>query len=494
VHRTWADCHLLDRELHHINPKGRPVKQCEHCRGARKSKSHHAKCDCGDKKDKDKHKDKVDGKREHIPGPDAHDASNQLPVQEGRCQCHSGGKCICGTTKESDDLKPDTSKQTLHDARAKPKLMTTHSESHLTVFANGHHKPCHRNNNTAHVSGAPYKIPRPHTLHGQSAFAALAQGGNSYNTKPEAPASRSMDTLSLSNTDFYAMFGSSQRSADDVSATTMATSLDAPAFQDPLFATQNSLFGQDSNSPGSNVSDTFSTQQWPWTTTTATPVNGMFNYGSLSTSPSQDCLPNLDNDWSVSSAGFDPLWSAGDLPLDPSKFTDTFAQPISHSGESKQSGPGLTAASSVHSEVGEPHQFGDLEMKPSHSTTSESLFGDLDVKAPQSTASESLFWEDSPVYRLNSSTPGDSFITPVSMPTTSVPQVQSLESDFTKGLTATPPMIPSTMVNDFTETAAIAMPSNLEDNISIDPWPIEQSTGGFGGMSPYELSYSNNWF
>jgi hypothetical protein len=357
--------------------------------------------------------------------------------------------------------------------------MTTHSESHLTVFANGHHKPCHRNNNSAHVSGAPYKIPRPHTLHGHSSFAALAQNGNSYNnSKSEAPASRSMDTLSLSNTEFYAMFGSNQQASNELPVTTMASSLDTNAFQDPLFGSQNSLFGQDSNSPGSNVSETFPTQQWPWTTTAVTPVNGMFNYGSLSTSPSQDCLPNLDNDWALPSAGFNPLWSATDLPLDPSKFADSMTQPISHSGESKQSGPGLTAASSVHSEVGEPH-----------------LFGDVDVQAPQSTASETLFWEDSPVYRLNSSTPGDSFTPPVMMPVTSVPQVQGLDSDFTKGLTSAPTSMPSTTFHDFADTAAIAMPNTLEDNISIDPWPIEQSTGSFGGMNGFEMSYhQNNWF
>jgi hypothetical protein len=375
-------------------------------------------------------------------------------------------------------LKLDTSKQTLHDARAKPKLMTAHSESHLTVFSNGHHKPCHRNNNTAHVSGAPYKIPRPHTLHGHSAFAALKQGGSSYNSKSETPATRSMDTLSLSNTEYHAMFGSNQRSTDDLSATTMApsmaTSLEAAVFADSLFADQNSLFSQGSNSPSSNVSEPFSNQQWPWSAATVTPINDMFAFGSLSTSPSQDCLPNFGSEWSMPSAGFDPIWSAGDLPLNPSKFTDTMAQPISHSGESKQSGPGLTAASSVHSDV------------------EANLFGDLDINAPQSTASEPLFWEDNPGgYHVASR---DSFLPSASVPVTSASQVQVLDSDFTKGLSTTPVSMPTATINDFIEAAAIAMPSNLEDNISIDPWPIEQSTGAYSGLNGFELSYPNNWF
>jgi hypothetical protein len=80
------------------------------------------------------------------------------------------------------------------------------------------------------------------------------------------------------------------------------------------------------------------------------------------------------------------------------------------------------------------------------------------------------------------------------MPATSVPQVQGLESDFTKGLGATPTSMPGTSVGDFAETAAIAMPSSLEDNNLIDPWPIEQSTGSFGGLTSFELSYPNNWF
>lgn len=459
-HRV-SGCNHTDRDLHHINPKGRPVKQCEHCRGARKSKSHHAKCDCGDKKDKDLHKDKGDAK-----------------VHDDRCQCHSGAKCLCGTKKEDLDLKVDTSRQTLHDARAKPKLTAAHSESHLTVFANGHHKPCHRNNNSAHVSGLPYKIPRPHTLHGHAAFAGMTQD-KANQKKPEVPTTRSMDTLSVSNNDYHSMFGSSQRSSDNLPATNMGTSLDTFAFQD-MFTSQSSGYGQDGESPNSNVSDTFSNQQWPWMTSTVTPVNGAFGLGSLSTSPSQDCLPNLDKDWMIPSAAFDPIWSATDLPLDPSKFNDDLSQPISHSGESKQSGPGLTVASSAHSEIGDANIFGDLDFKP-----------------PQSAASESLFWEDTPAYRFNTSIPSERIDVPVSMATTAtMPTMLAYEPMYAKSMTAAPATMTSTASPDFAETAAISMPSNFEEIVPMDPWPIDQSNGAFNAMNNFDLSsYANNsWF
>ncbi|EMD68222.1 hypothetical protein GGP41_001780 [Bipolaris sorokiniana] len=461
-HRV-SGCNHTDRDLHHINPKGRPVKQCEHCRGARKSKSHHAKCDCGDKKDKDSHKDKSEAK-----------------THDNRCQCHAGGKCLCGTKKDDLDLKVDTSRQTLHDARAKPKLTGTHSESHLTVFANGHHKPCHRNNNTAHVSGMPYKIPRPHTLHGHSAFAALSQD-KSARPQPDVQTQRSMDTLSLSNNEFHAMFGSTPRCADKPSVANASTSLDAFAFND-MFSSQVGMFSQGGDSPDSNVSDTFSSQQWPWMTNTMTPVTGAFAMGSLSTSPSQDCLPNLDKDWT----GFDPLWSATDLPLDPSKFNDELAQPISHSGESKQSGPGLTVASSTHSEIGEG-----------------GLFSDVDFKPPQSAASESLFWEDTPAYRFNPSVPSEPVNVPVSMAAaTSAPMTNMLgfESMYAKSIAAAPATMTSTASSDFAEAGAMQMGSLYESGLPIDPWQLDQSNGAFSAMnnnvdmSCFGNNNNNNWF
>ncbi|KAF2798454.1 hypothetical protein K505DRAFT_346532 [Melanomma pulvis-pyrius CBS 109.77] len=474
-HRV-SGCNHTDRELHHINPKGRPVKQCEHCRGARKSKSHHAKCDCGDKKDK--LKDTGDAKGENLTDTSGDEVSNYAAVHENRCCCHSGAKCICGI-KESLELKLDTGKHTLHGARAKPKLTSTQSESTLTVFANGHHKPCHRNNNTAHVSGAPYKIPRPHTLHGPSAFAAFSQN-NSYGQQ-DAPAQRSMDTLSLSNTDFYAMFGSAQRSVDSLPITPLTGGLDTNGFQDSLFTGQSSTFGQDSNSPSESQGDTISTQQWPWANT-VTPITRNFGYGSLSTSPSQDCLPNLDNEWSIPSAGLNnPLWSAGDLPLDPSKLSDSLTQPISHSGDSKQSAPGLTTSSSSHSDIGEPSLFGDLR--------------DLDFKPSQSAVSESLFWEDSPVYRLATSGPGESRMAPTSIPTT---DGKGFNLDFAKdlstasgGMTSTSPSAGTpTYPADYSETRAIAIPTNLDD-VANDPWLLDQSNT-FVGLSSYDASF-HNW-
>lgn len=53
----------------------------------------------------------------------------------------------------------------------KPPLSATHSDGSLTVFANGHHKPVHKLNHAAHECGLPYKIPRPHSIHGHSALA-----------------------------------------------------------------------------------------------------------------------------------------------------------------------------------------------------------------------------------------------------------------------------------------------------------------------------------
>lgn len=501
-HRV-SGCTHTDRELKHINPKGRPVKQCEHCRGARKSKSHHAKCDCGDKKDKAKDK-------------------GDLKVDENSCCCHHGAKCICGLTKDSLDLKVDTSslKLSQHGAKAKPRLTTTHSESTLTVFANGHHKPCHRLNNAAHVSGAPYKIPRPHTLHGPSALGNYTHDSlrNIYGRIEGLPAQRSMDTLSLTDSTFYGLFGSTQRSVDSLPLTPLTGTLDCNGNdyerQKALFSNQNStILGQDGNSPESQLSDTFSTQPWSWNNTVL-PGNNQYGLESLSTSPSQEFLPITGDDWAIPSAGLgNPLWSAGDLPLDPSKLTKKVTQPISHSGESNMhsSVPGLsTSSSGAQSENGEAQLYNDRDFKPPPSAVSDSLFWNDDLQ-----------FRDPPSYCMPSTSGSNDFRqAPTSMPRNEsrrsldldylrssnegalFEQIPKLDSDASSyrsspssssktmtsaAYTATSTQAESTLpypATDYNAPRSITIPNNIEDIDTANPWlPAADPSNNTFGLS-----------
>lgn len=174
--------------------KGRPVTQCQHCRAERKKRSAHVKCECGEKphtKEKCIHLREAEAKaavtaataiatsgtttpinataitppQGHAPTSDIYPLSEESSADEHHCCCPHGGQCICSTmkTKESSEDLADSYKAT--HCRPKPRLASHQSEGHLTVFANGHHKPVHRNNNAAHESGAPYKLPRVHTTH-----------------------------------------------------------------------------------------------------------------------------------------------------------------------------------------------------------------------------------------------------------------------------------------------------------------------------------------
>ncbi|CRK13586.1 hypothetical protein BN1708_010879 [Verticillium longisporum] len=81
-HRV-SNCQHSDRPLQHINKKGRPVSQCQHCRSMRKSRAAHVKCDCGEKTSK---------------------CAHLQPALEGHretCCCNHGGRCTCSHKKES---------------------------------------------------------------------------------------------------------------------------------------------------------------------------------------------------------------------------------------------------------------------------------------------------------------------------------------------------------------------------------------------------------
>jgi hypothetical protein len=104
-------------------------------------------------------------------------ASDYGAVDPQSCCCSHGGRCACALKKEHlDPVLEIDMPATTHRAAPpkdgrKPRLSTAQSDGSLTVFANGHHKPVHKFNHAAHESGAPYKIPRPHSIHGSSAIA-----------------------------------------------------------------------------------------------------------------------------------------------------------------------------------------------------------------------------------------------------------------------------------------------------------------------------------
>ncbi|GME23638.1 Copper fist DNA-binding protein [Neofusicoccum parvum] len=375
---TFKECNSdrqTDRPLKHINPKGRPVKQCEHCQKARKTKSHHARCDCGTKKDKAKAEKAAAAAAAASASESEHDALNidsalNFAGTPPGCACHQGEKCLCGIKKEPGDLKLDTGfAKNLGFNKAKPRLTTAHSETTLTVFANGHHKPCHRMNNSAHTSGAPYRIPRHHTTQGtvHRSHDNLAE----MYSRTMDPARRSVDSLNLTNNGFG--YFPPQSTAESVPMTPLAGSLenDSSIF-DPTKYVYNQqsalskLVGETPEPPhGLPMSESMPVHTYSWMGSMYAPAP-QYGVESISTSPTGDLTPDFD--YSIPSAAADMTsnpypWSAGDLPLDPNKLSDSL-QPVSHSGDSnRQSVPGMTTSSSgAQSEVGEPALFGDMDL------------------------------------------------------------------------------------------------------------------------------------
>ena len=170
--------------------KGRPVTQCQHCRQERKKRSAHVSCDCGSTEKPHHPKEKCIHLREaeervkagyhddHLLEKDpAHLAA---VAEEQGCCCHHGGTCTCAILKS----ETDDGSAAPHGPAVKPRLEKTSSDTAITVFTNGHHKPVHRKNHAAHECGMPYKIPMPRSQTDQTVSSA---------------ARRSVDSLALDN-------------------------------------------------------------------------------------------------------------------------------------------------------------------------------------------------------------------------------------------------------------------------------------------------------
>ncbi|TID20763.1 Copper fist DNA-binding protein [Venturia nashicola] len=326
-HRV-SNCNHHDRELKMIAPKGRPVKQCEHCRSARKDKSHHAKCDCGSKKLKD------------VP-------ESEPTMESMDCCCHKGHECVCGIKSEMADRRQETIlRRRTMPVKSKPCLSSSNSDQSLPGLNGPKHKPVHNTHGQALMT--PYPKPsrsaRPNSIHNLPYSRGFPESSDG-----DIPRSvDDMTLLSTSNKTYGANYAS-QLSADSVNN---YTELDYNPF----------LLGSEDGS-GSVLSRTTSAEALSVTTgwfdsslTTVTEIP------DFSTSPSHVYFDN-DADWNIPSATTD-FFSPSDLPLI-SQVPDSF-QTISLSGESNyQSAPPLTASSSgAQSEIGEPLDSGCPDIFP----------------------------------------------------------------------------------------------------------------------------------
>jgi hypothetical protein len=188
-----SGCTHTDRELTLVPKKGRPITQCAHCRQERKKRSAHVGCECGDVQKPHHPKEKCIHLREaeeraklgfHSDHPldsiEQNAAHLAAAAKEQGCCCPHGGKCTCAMLKK--EAEKDKSVTPPHGPAVKPRLESTKSDGHLTVFQNGHHKPVHRKNHAAHECGMPYKMPLPR-MHTDSNLRARAR--------------RSVDSLAL---------------------------------------------------------------------------------------------------------------------------------------------------------------------------------------------------------------------------------------------------------------------------------------------------------
>ncbi|KAK4172065.1 hypothetical protein QBC36DRAFT_294735 [Triangularia setosa] len=155
-HRV-SNCQHHERPLQHINKKGRPVSQCQHCRAMRKSRASHVKCDCGEK---------------------THKCIHLRPVVEGHkesCCCNHGGRCTCCHKKEpprldtvpesdSDSAAASQTKSSKLSSRVRRRANTTNSDGMLAFDVNGHHKPTYKHSKASQKCG-PYQLSRVNSMH-----------------------------------------------------------------------------------------------------------------------------------------------------------------------------------------------------------------------------------------------------------------------------------------------------------------------------------------
>ncbi|EFQ98439.1 copper fist DNA binding domain-containing protein [Nannizzia gypsea CBS 118893] len=149
-HRV-STCNHSDRPLSHINKKGRPVSQCPHCRGLRKARTSHAKCECGEKPHS-KAECPLNGT-----------AADGQKTAGGRklCCCGHGGRCTCASKRDSNlETVPETG-----PVAARRSTVSGVKRPHITTS---------KKQKEASKRAHPYPLPRSRTIHGTADLARLS--------------------------------------------------------------------------------------------------------------------------------------------------------------------------------------------------------------------------------------------------------------------------------------------------------------------------------
>jgi hypothetical protein len=269
----------------------------------------------------------------------------------------------------------------------KPKLTSTHSDGSLTIFSNGHHKPVHKHNHLAH-NCAPYKIPKPHSIHGSSDVAR-----------------RSVDSLPATN----AVDGG----------------LSASPISDSIISAQQEVrrIKSEHTSPEIRATSNFDQQNGQ-----LQPLD--LSFSNFGTSQLDSCAIydywSPDTDTPIYSAGLimpSSDWTALDLPLDGNAFDPTSVRAPYVFDYNNIVQPALTNSSS-----GEPSEVDDFI------PVSDTLSYGPPSLVPNSDSSESYEGGETESYRLSTTS---SFM---GLPQASMLSSSNLESldidEFLKGAAA----------------------------------------------------------
>lgn len=273
------------------------------------------------------------------------DTASESGAQDSKtCCCSHGARCTCSIKKEYLDPVPEIDMPIVPPRRStssrKPRLLKADSDNSLTVFTNGHHKPVHKHNDSAHKCGMPYKIPIPHSVPGNDA-ARRSTDSLPLLRKKEEPHSQLHDSISSAQQDVRRVrseHGSPERSA--------ARFRDSNGDLPPLDLSYAGYDGAQGQYP----------EQYSQS------PRGFENYYSTS----HEELPVLSAGMNMPAVD----WSAVDLPLD-GAYSGAYSQPPSYASfdQSNVGQQGLNTSSSG--------ELSDVDDYVSHNPHGQSLRPEL---------------------------------------------------------------------------------------------------------------------